>query len=502
MSFAMALAGLALAVGLAVLPFDTVVIIAGALAVLAVIALIFAQPVIGLALTIFLSPFAPLENIMFHLPIDSGQALLILTATALVARTLYRRKADYHSGPLLWPLLLFLTIGFTSFFATQSFELWAKECVKWVEVIAVYVVVVSETRTNPHSRHIMIGAILLSTLFEAALGIYQFGLRGTGPNSFGITGTPFFRAYGTFEQPNPFGGYMGLTWTFSAGIALYTLRKAVAIIRQKSARFSGADVRVFILATGSTLTSLCALVALVLSWSRGAWLGAGVAAVVMMIVALRRPKPTIVAVAGLAAILVAAYAAGLIPDTVVSRLTGFTDELATFDVRHVTVTGANHAVIERLAHWQAAENMIIDKPWFGVGFGNYGAVYDQYRTLNWPLALGHAHNYYLNIFAETGVIGLMAYLFLWTAIIVRTIRTARQSLKLRVATTPKQYDIRLASMVAIGLIGAWMQISVHQVVDNLYVANMFLLVGVYIGLLDGLGHEHAGNRSQQAQFRM
>ncbi len=28
-----------------------------------------------------------------------------------------------------------------------------------------------------------------------------------------------FRAYGTFEQPNPFGGYMGLVWPLAASIA-------------------------------------------------------------------------------------------------------------------------------------------------------------------------------------------------------------------------------------------------------------------------------------------
>ena len=39
-------------------------------------------------------------------------------------------------------------------------------------------------------------------LVQAFIGIWQFGLRDTGPEHFMILGR-FYRAYGTFEQPNP-----------------------------------------------------------------------------------------------------------------------------------------------------------------------------------------------------------------------------------------------------------------------------------------------------------
>ena len=50
------------------------------------------------------------------------------------------------------------------------------------------------------------------------------------------------------------------------------------------------------------------------------------------------------------------------------------------------------------------------QPWLGVGFGNYAAAYPDFRLLLWENALGHAHNYYLNVAAEIGAIGLLAYL--------------------------------------------------------------------------------------------
>ncbi len=68
------------------------------------------------------------------------------------------------------------------------------------------------------------------------------------------------------------------------------------------------------------------------------------------------------------------------------------------------------SVIERLTHWQAAVRMAETQPWLGVGFGNYAAAYPDFRLLLWENALGHAHNYYLNVAAEIGAIGLLAYL--------------------------------------------------------------------------------------------
>ena len=487
--------GVSVAAVIALLPIQVVAIIAIGTILLVAVAAIMADPVIGLALTLFFAVFAPLENIMFQLPVESGQVLIALTAISWLARTLYRRKAGIVTGPLVWPLLLFTFSGFISFFASNSAEQWAKECLKWVEVLFVYVLTVSEVRNSSRSRNIILAAILASTLFEACLGVYQFGLRGTGPESFQIAGLRYYRSYGTFEQPNPLGGYMGLAWPFMSGFALYTCGKAIDMMRLHSGKPSLQHIRTLAIAMLASLAAATSLLALITSWSRGAWIGAVVALAIMLTVALRKPVVT-VAILGVTVVLTLILnMAGVIPQSVTNRFTSFLDEFASLDVRHVTVTSINHAVIERLAHWQAAENMIIDKPWSGVGFGNYGAVYDVYRTMNWPLALGHAHNYYLNVFAETGVFGLMAYLILWLCVFLRSVLLARPrwiEIKPRATHLFGSQSHNLRAMLAFGLVGTWTQLSVHQVVDNLFVANIFLLIGVLLGLLDGLQHEQAG----------
>ena len=167
----------------------------------------------------------------------------------------------------------------------------------------------------------------------------------------------------------------------------------------------------------------------------------------------------------------ALFLTGRLPASVVARVTSATEELfAISDVRGVDITTTNYAVMERLAHWQAAINMATDHPWLGVGLGNYEVAYPAYRLINWKFPLGHAHNYYLNVLAETGIIGLFAYTVTWVAIFVLTWRVRR-------------HPDTLARFTAIGLLGAWTYLSVHSLTDDLYVNNLFLHLGVMMGLL-------------------
>ena len=162
---------------------------------------------------------------------------------------------------------------------------------------------------------------------------------------------------------------------------------------------------------------------------------------------------------------------GLLPQSIVTRLTTAGGDFFTAsDVRGLDVTPINYAVVERLAHWQAAVNMAEDKPLLGVGLGNYEVLYDRYRLINWREPLGHAHNYYLNILAEAGIPGLFAYLAFWLMII---------GLTWQIRIHP---DI-FARSIAIGLLGSWTYIAVHSLFDNLYVNNLFLHIGLLLGIL-------------------
>jgi O-antigen ligase len=177
--------------------------------------------------------------------------------------------------------------------------------------------------------------------------------------------------------------------------------------------------------------------------------------------------------------------AGILPASVTERITSFSEDLRFGEVRGADINDANYAVLERLAHWQAALDMARDNLWLGVGFGNYEPVYADYDLINWDFPLGHAHNYYLNTLAETGVLGLAAYLLLWTAVFYQTIR------QLRTLDWPVRG-------IALGLLAAWTAVTVHHLVDKLYVNNIYLHLGVMLGLLQLLEYERPQNRTKEA----
>jgi len=210
--------------------------------------------------------------------------------------------------------------------------------------------------------------------------------------------------------------------------------------------------------------------ALLMSWSRGAWLGFGAAVTVMVVALPRRTRWGLLLVAVIVVGGLGLYATGLLPAPVVARLTDFAQDVRFEDVRGVGINDANYAIIERLAHWQAALEMFRYNLWTGVGFGCYEPAYRDFALINWPIALGHAHNYYLNIAAETGIIGLAAYLLLWGAVFWQTWRVTRCA-------------EGLLRGVAIGLLGTWTHLAVHHFLDNLYVNNVHLYIGVLLGLL-------------------
>lgn len=113
-------------------------------------------------------------------------------------------------------------------------------------------------------------------------------------------------------------------------------------------------------------------IGLLVSWSRGAWLGFGAALGVMVLFGPKRRWRGL-AIGLLCAVgLVFAILTDILPEALVARFSDFAQDLSGFqDVRGVAINDANYAVIERLAHWQAALAMAEDYPLLGVGFGAY-----------------------------------------------------------------------------------------------------------------------------------
>ena len=468
----------ALAVLLALLIARLPLPLAGALVVGgAAVVLTFIQPLVGLGLALLLGPWGALQNVALGPTLlDAGQLALLLTLAAWLASCLARRRLVVPFTPLNVPWLLFVLVALVSLLDAPSVGLGLVELVKWLQMGLVVWLVVDVAHNGAYDparrpigpaavARVLLALLLLAGLSQALIGIWQFGLRNDGPEHFIIL-ERFYRAYGTFEQPNPFGGYINLTALLALGTTMGLFVDLRGLRR---------PLRSWLWPVFVVFCAAAATLALVFSWSRGAWLGFLVGAGVLALFSVRRLTLGLAVGAVAAAVLGGGLwlgvAAGFGPAlSVADRLAGFGDEFALGDVRGVDINDTNYAVLERLAHWQAAADMARDDLWTGVGFGNYAAAYPRYALVNWPDALGHAHNYYLNLLAEVGLPGLLAYLLFWLAVVWQTIRAAR-----RLAWPERG--------VAVGLLAAWAALAVHHLVDKLYVNNIYVHLGAMLALL-------------------
>jgi O-antigen ligase len=421
----------------------------------------------ALALILMLAA-APLKTLIeteagFPLPLDIGQwALAAYIGVWGLRWAVDKSQLPAMPWPIFGPVALFLWAALLSLGTAESPAATLQEGFKWVEMLILLVLV-----ANTRRWEWAVVGVVFSGVLQAALGVWQF-MGGSGAPHLWILDYEYFRAFGSFGQPNPFGAFMGMILPLSLGLSLAALWAAAAQKR--------------LLSPASGLLLLCGaatgilLLGLLASWSRGAWLGF-LAAGAVVVWAFPQPRwlghgAVIAGALGLGVL----WNLGLLPASLTARLTDFRQDFSGFrDVRGVAIDDANFAVIERLAHWQAALEMAKSSPYLGQGFGNYEIVYPGYALIDWPNPLGHAHNYYLNLLAETGLLGLVTYLLMWGFIFVATWGLCHHpGLTIWGRGT------------AAGLLGTWTHISVHSLLDKLYVNNLFLHVGVMLGIVAGL----------------
>lgn len=98
----------------------------------------------------------------------------------------------------------------------------------------------------------------------------------------------------------------------------------------------------------------------------------------------------------------------------------------------------------RLNIWRTAWAMFKDHPIFGIGSGRFNQLFPVYKVPGFYDATGHAHNDYLNMAVNSGVIGLWGWLSMWGAWFYYTIRTLREKTRLSLLDRQILYGSLLA----------------------------------------------------------
>jgi O-antigen ligase len=427
------------------------------------------SPAIGLYAVLAAIPFSPtfgLEDAAFS--ISAFEPLLMLVILFWVLQGLARKHIELPREGLFGSMALLLMLLFLSGGFAESLPLAFKETLKWVLLVLAYIYTRVNVRDERAARAVL-AALFFTGAGQAFMGMVQFAVP-FGPGGFAVG--PFMRAHGMFGQPNPFAGYLG---------TIFPIALAMVLISHPG-RFR------WIAVFGFLMTGL----GIVLSLSRGSWLGLLVSLGIMALVWSARARKLVVPLVASFALVVAMAMLGLLPATISSRITSVTDNFGIFDVRDVPPTSENFAVVERMAHWQVGWYILRDYPFLGVGPGNYPTAYERYYIPPWREALGHAHNYYLNMGAEAGIPGMLALLLM--------LGMAFRGLKRRIqATSPEQlaagtlvldpaYSPAFTRALALGLLGSLAVFCIHNLFDNLLVHGVGIQMGVLLGLIGGVSH--------------
>jgi hypothetical protein len=267
----------------------------------------------------------------------------------------------------------------------------------------------------------------------------------------------------------------------------------------------------------AALTVVLLAAAEYLTQSRGGELAIATALLFMVLVGMPRLRKLLVLLVPAGLVLLALFVAGWIPTYVLNPVL---KNLGLVQISFTFPTSADYSTAERLAHWIAGIRMFLSHPLLGVGIGNYPDAYSRYFITIFINSLGHAHNYYINIAAETGAVGLTAYLLFLMAMFVAG-GSAYQSInkqyqvqvhmygamsKPRVLPPcgtknkfllllspwkmveyyqPKGVLARLHFLqndraLAIGLLAALISICAHNLVDDLYVHSMTNLMALLL----------------------
>jgi Lipid A core - O-antigen ligase and related enzymes len=126
--------------------------------------------------------------------------------------------------------------------------------------------------------------------------------------------------------------------------------------------------------------------------------------------------------------------------------------------------------------WKDMLNMIRDFPIFGTGFGTFGYVYPLYKeSMERAVVYTYAHNDYLQLIAETGILGsfsLLAALILFISSSLRTLSHLSQE------------GDYFRFFLVLGALSGIVSIMIHSLADfNLHIPSNALYFAFLIGFL-------------------
>ncbi len=432
-------------------------------AIAAAVLLVMPSPlgaVVLVALTLIITgalwPSVALSLVLLSVPlqeygaVDIGVGVITATQLTVAALALSHTinvvlgRVPVQIRPVAWAHLAVVAALMISVVQVVDFGAWASEVYRWA-VAGILYVIADSILHSPSARRMAVFVVGLGLLMTSTIAFVQVATV-TGPPSYIVGG--LMRAYATFGAPNTFAAFLELS---------VPLLLVLSLMPDANTRNLGW------LRWWCRLASGTGVVALVLTQSRGGILGFAAALVVVAVA-----SGGVVRLATACGLLIACGALLLpVGESFRSRFA----DIALEPAGPVNVTPANWANQERAAHWGAGLRMMAHYPATGVGAGQYNLRYREFTpTWRFRVPRGHAHNGYIHMGAQAGIVGLIAMSGFVATLIVATGRAFAASRRGHAAAVP------------LGALAVVVAFSVHSLVDYLNVLSLSLQLAVVVAL--------------------
>jgi O-antigen ligase len=352
-----------------------------------------------------------------------------LVVLAFLRAVLLRSGARLRSWVILPMAAVFVACGAATAAAADS----VTSLIGMARFVEIFVAVPLATYLVLERRSdlsLVLGTLLAIGIGEGALGVYQFATgSGAGFGESAIRAVGTFGAYEIMSLPT---------------VVTYALLVAVAAVI--AGRGPGRALAV--------VAAAALAVPLTVSFSRGSWIAAVLALLVMLTVANVR--------AGLAFLLATAII--LAPLLMLSKETSTSVGHRLASIAS-TASSPDQSVRDRYSLWQVAADIWHDHPATGVGLRNFPSFRDTYAPMGLSsgsdvvdashgfrrVELLSPHNFYLLILSELGIVGAMAFAIYFLAYGIAATRRAAATIRPGV---PRIFGLTMVGVLVRLLVGA------------------------------------------------
>jgi O-antigen ligase len=380
------------------------------------------------------------------------QEFLVVQALTLGVLLLWLARLWLNPRPkLLWPPISWAVVAFVAYavvrYLTCDIEyVGRKELLR----ILVYAGLFFAILNNLHRQETT--QIISFTLIFVAMGIslyafYQFLTHSNRVWHFPVKYGG--RASGTYISPNHLAGFLEMLLPLALSYTLVGRGRAMTKI------FLG-------------YAALAIIIGIAVTGSRGSWVACSLALIALFAVLLFQRAHRLPA--GLSLLLLLSGGVWAIAQTNLfhSRI-------------NQTIVGGRLNMDVRFVLWDTAVRMWRDHPWFGVGPGHYDHRYRAYRPSSVQLQPDYAHNDYLNLLADWGMVGS---LIVWLGLVALGVGIAR--IWKHVRRREDEFGLSLSNKFAYVLGGtiALLALLIHATVDfNLQIPANAIIAVTLVALL-------------------